>query len=74
MASHVDTFDPKPKLDEYHGKELPFTNPSTERKTGAAYRSPFKFQNCGDSGIPVSAGRDFWLTDVHSNVVHDITA
>ena len=52
--SHVDTFDPKPKLDEYHGKELPFRNPSTERKTGAAYRSPFKFRQNGESGIPVS--------------------
>src|SRR5688572_4285694 len=37
--SHVDTFDPKPKLDEYHGKALPYQNPGTERKTGAAYRS-----------------------------------
>src|SRR5439155_5568757 len=37
--SHVDTFDPKPALDKYHGKELPF-NLATERKTGAAFRSP----------------------------------
>ena len=39
--SHVDTFDPKPALDKYHGQELPFNLP-TERKTGAAFRSPFR--------------------------------
>ena len=52
--SHVDTFDPKPKLDEYHGKPLPTTHLRTERKTGAAMRSPFKFQKYGESGIEVS--------------------
>ncbi len=52
--SHVDTFDPKPKLDEYHGRPLPETNLRTERKTGAAMRSPFKFENYGESGIEVS--------------------
>src|SRR5262245_50885502 len=41
--SHVDTFDPKPKLDEFHGKPIPL-NLKTERKTAGAYRSPFKFQ------------------------------
>jgi hypothetical protein len=53
-ASHVDTFDPKPKLDEFHGKPLPAPNLRTERKTGAAFRSPFKFQRYGKSGIEVS--------------------
>jgi hypothetical protein len=53
-ASHVDTFDPKPSLDKYHGKPLPMTNLRTERKTGAAFRSPFKFQKHGKSGIEVS--------------------
>jgi hypothetical protein len=52
--SQVDTFDPKPKLDEYHGKPLPTQNLRTERKTGAAMRSPFKFQRYGDSGLEVS--------------------
>ena len=51
--SHVDTFDPKPKLTEYHGKSLPF-NLRTERKTGAAFRSPFAFRKYGQSGIEVS--------------------
>lgn len=51
--SHVDTFDPKPKLNEYHGRALPF-NLRTERKTGAALGSPFKFTKYGESGIEVS--------------------
>ncbi len=52
--SQVDTFDPKPMLDKYHGKPLPETNLRTERKTGAAMRSPFKFKKYGQSGIEVS--------------------
>jgi len=52
--SQVDTFDPKPMLDKYHGKPLPDTNLRTERKTGAAMRSPFKFKKHGQSGIDVS--------------------
>src|ERR1700733_14919025 len=31
--SHVDTFDPKPQLDQYASKELPMENLKTERKT-----------------------------------------
>lgn len=53
--SHVDTFDPKPLLNKYHGKPLPGgENLRTERKTGAAMASPFKFQKYGESGIEVS--------------------
>ena len=52
--SQVDTFDPKPMLEKYHGKPLPSTNLRTERKTGSAFRSPFKFQKYGQSGIEVS--------------------
>ena len=52
--SHVDTFDPKPALDKYAGKLLPMENLATERKTGAAFPSPFKFQKYGRSGIEVS--------------------
>jgi hypothetical protein len=51
--SHVDTFDPKPLLAQHAGKELP-KNLKTERKTGAAFPSPFKFQKFGQSGIEVS--------------------
>src|SRR5262245_55605728 len=51
--SHVDTFDPKPALAKYNGKPLPMANLRTERKTGAAFASPFKFKKCGQSGIEV---------------------
>ncbi len=52
--SQVDTFDPKPALDRWHGKPLPLSNLRTERKTGAAMRSPFVFKRHGQSGIAVS--------------------
>ena len=52
--SHVDTFDPKPALEKYAGKLLPTENLATERKTGAAFPSPFKFKKYGRSGIEVS--------------------
>jgi hypothetical protein len=52
--SHVDTFDPKPALEKYAGKALPMENPKTERKTGAAFPSMFKFNKYGKSGIEVS--------------------
>ncbi len=52
--SHVDTFDPKPLLEKYHGQELPVPNLKTERPTGAAFRSPFLFRKYGQSGIEVS--------------------
>ena len=51
--SHVDTFDPKPALQKYAGKLLPETL-RTERKTGAAFPSPFEFKRYGESGIEVS--------------------
>src|SRR5262245_14610306 len=52
--SHVDTFDPKPMLDKYHGKPLPNPNLRTERKTAGAMRSPFTFRRYGKSGLEVS--------------------
>ncbi len=52
--SQVDTWDPKPMLTRYAGQTLPTGNLSTERKTGAALASPFKFRRCGKSGIEVS--------------------
>jgi hypothetical protein len=51
--SHVDTFDHKPALKKYDGQPLANTL-TTERKTGAAFASPFKFQKYGESGIEVS--------------------
>jgi hypothetical protein len=52
--SHVDTFDPKPLLDKFAGKALPRENLRTERKTGAAFPSPFKFSKYGQSGLEIS--------------------
>jgi hypothetical protein len=52
--SQVDTFDPKPMLKKYEGKTLPQGNLTTERATGAALPSPFKFAKHGKSGIEVS--------------------
>ncbi|MHC5539592.1 DUF1501 domain-containing protein, partial [Singulisphaera rosea] len=51
--SHVDTFDPKPALTKHSGKSIP-SNLPTERKTGAAFASPFSFRKYGQSGIEVS--------------------
>ncbi len=52
--SQVDTWDPKPKLDEFGGKEMPGGSPKTERPTGTLYPSPFKFKKYGESGIDAS--------------------
>ena len=52
--SHVDTFDPKPALQQYAGKLLPMTNLRTERKTGAAFPCPYTFKRHGQSGTEVS--------------------
>jgi hypothetical protein len=52
--SHVDTFDPKPLLQRYAGMPLPRENLRTERRTGAAFPSPFRFDKHGQSGIEIS--------------------
>ena len=54
-ASHVDTFDPKPALEKYRGKPLPIENYKTERKTGSAFPSPFRFTRHGQSGLEISS-------------------
>lgn len=53
--SHVDTFDPKPRLAQEAGKPLPFDMPKLVRtKTGNLLPSPFKFSQHGQAGTPVS--------------------
>ncbi|MCI0461894.1 MAG: DUF1501 domain-containing protein [Gemmataceae bacterium] len=52
--SHLDTFDPKPLLTRYAGRALPTGNLTTERPTGAALPSPFRFRRYGQSGIEIS--------------------
>jgi hypothetical protein len=51
--SQVDTFDPKPALAKFAGQPAP-RSLTTERKTGSAFPSPFRFQRYGQSGIEVS--------------------
>ena len=51
--SQVDTFDPKPSLQKYAGRSVPGTQP-TERRTGAALPSPFRFRQYGECGLSVS--------------------
>ncbi len=53
--SHLDTFDPKPLLDRDDGKPLPFAKPRVQfAATGNLLKSPWKFQQHGDSGAWVS--------------------
>lgn len=55
-VSHVDTFDPKPDLDRYHGQPLEGKGEIVVRQghPGPLMRSPFRFQKHGQSGIEVS--------------------
>jgi hypothetical protein len=54
-VSHVDTFDPKPKLAAMNGKPLPFAKPKFEfGGTGNLLTSPWKFKKHGHSGIEIS--------------------
>lgn len=53
--SHMDTFDPKPLLDRDDGKPFPGAKPRVQfAATGELLKSPWKFQNYGQSGLPVS--------------------
>lgn len=53
--SHVDLFDPKPRLARDNGKPLPFPMPHLERtRTGNLLQSPFRFQKHGAAGIEIS--------------------
>lgn len=46
--SHIDTWDPKPALDQYDDKTMPGDS------NGTAFASPFKFAKTGKSGIETS--------------------
>jgi hypothetical protein len=53
--SHIDLFDPKPRVAQQNGQPLPFAKPKLERtKTGNLLASPWKFSRHGESGIEVS--------------------
>lgn len=55
-VSHIDTFDPKPRLDSDNGKPLPIKRSLTfnAKEAGGLMRSPWEFKQRGESGIPVS--------------------
>jgi hypothetical protein len=52
--SQIDSFDYKPKLNEYDGKPLPYQMPRTEFAVGNLMRSPFSFKQYGQNGTWVS--------------------
>jgi hypothetical protein len=64
--SQVDTFDPKPLLRRYEGQRLPAGNLTTERPTGSALPSPFRFRRYGQSGLEISELFDRTAT-AHAN-------
>ncbi len=49
-----DFFDPKPGLAAYEGQRPEAVQLRTERATAGLFPSPFVFQPCGESGVPVS--------------------
>lgn len=54
-VSHVDSFDPKPRLKTDHGKPMPVpVKPTMFNANGNIMASPWEFRSCGESGIPVS--------------------
>ena len=53
--SQVDTFDPKPRLDREHGQPIKTrVEPTQFNNVGTVLKSPWKFHQHGESGIPVS--------------------
>ena len=53
--SHVDTFDPKPRLADFHGKPFPMrTAPTQFNNNGNTLASPWKFRRYGESGLEIS--------------------
>ncbi|MFK7818548.1 MAG: DUF1501 domain-containing protein [Planctomycetaceae bacterium] len=54
-VSHVDSFDPKPKLKELNGKSMPVKVERTQfNQNGNVMASPFAFAKRGESGLEVS--------------------
>src|SRR5262249_32023518 len=55
--SHLDTFDPKPRLMRDHGKPLPIKRPLAfaDEPAGPLMKPLWEFKPHGESGIPVSS-------------------
>ena len=62
--SQIDTFDPKPVLDKYHGQDpykvLPKVEPTQFANVGKVLASPWKFKQYGHSGM--------WVSDLFPHV------
>ena len=56
----MDSFDYKPALAKYDGKEMPGEGLKTERKTGTLMKSPFTFSQHGECGL--------WASDLFPKV------
>jgi hypothetical protein len=52
--SHVDTFDPKPALQQYAGQKPEELAKDYQRTVGKLFPSPFKFGKYGENGVDVS--------------------
>ena len=54
-VSHVDSFDPKPRLGKEHGQPMPMKLERTQfNKNGHIFGSPFNFKPRGESGTEIS--------------------
>jgi hypothetical protein len=53
-VSHVDSFDPKPKLAEYDGRRFTESRNATASGNRLWLKSPWAFRQRGQSGLPVS--------------------
>lgn len=53
-VSHVDSFDPKPKLAELDGREFTESRNPTAAVNRKWLRSPWRFRRSGECGMPVS--------------------
>lgn len=63
--SHLDTFDYKPRLIKQNGEPLPFAKPRVQfAKTGNLLRSPWEFNQYGQSGA--------WVSDLFPRVATQV--
>jgi len=54
--SHLDSFDPKPRLQKEAGQPMPMKIERTQfNNNGQIFPCPFEFKNCGQSGLPISS-------------------
>lgn len=54
-VSHVDSFDPKPRLNRDHGQPMPVKVERTQfNNNGSIFGSPFAFRKYGESGLEFS--------------------